>query len=187
MARLNTFKNSGGSTRVKKRKNATISYQKRSKTKSFDRIKFSEGQRKALKIFGLFLLLLSGLFLVAFLSYLFTWKADESYIAASNGGWSTLFDTNQELLAEDTEIPLVENKLGKFGALLANQFIYNWFGISSFLFVLILFVTGYKLLYKRSILPVWKTVLYALLSILILSVTLGFAQDFISPTPHILE
>src|SRR5690606_28081709 len=35
--------------------------------------------------------------------------------------------------------------------------------------------------------PVWKTVLYALLSILILSVTLGFAQDFISPTPHILE
>ncbi|MGO1649496.1 MAG: DNA translocase FtsK 4TM domain-containing protein [Sphingobacterium sp.] len=187
MARLNTFKNSGGSTRVKKRKNATISYQKRSKTKSFDRIKFSEGQRKALKIFGLFLLLLSGLFLVAFLSYLFTWKADQSYIAASNGGWSTLFDTNQELLAEDTEIPLVENKLGKFGALLANQFIYNWFGISSFLFVLILFVTGYKLLYKRSILPVWKTVLYALLSILILSVTLGFAQDFISPTPHILE
>lgn len=187
MARLNTFKNSGGSTRVKKRKNATISYQKRSKTKSFDRIKFSEGQRKALKIFGLFLLLLSGLFLVAFLSYLFTWKADQSYIAASNGGWSTLFDTNQELLAEDTEIPLVENKLGKFGALLANQFIYNWFGISSFLFVLILFVIGYKLLYKRSILPVWKTVLYALLSILILSVTLGFAQDFISPTPHILE
>ncbi|MGO1867739.1 MAG: DNA translocase FtsK 4TM domain-containing protein [Sphingobacterium sp.] len=187
MARLNTFKNSGGSTRVKKRKNPTISYQKRSKTKSFDRIKFSEGQRKALKIFGLFLLLLSGLFLVAFLSYLFTWKADQSYIAASNGGWSTLFDTNQELLAEDTEIPLVENKLGKFGALLANQFIYNWFGISSFLFVLILFVTGYKLLYKRSILPVWKTVLYALLSILILSVTLGFAQDFISPTPHILE
>ncbi|MGO1786227.1 MAG: DNA translocase FtsK 4TM domain-containing protein [Sphingobacterium sp.] len=187
MARLNTFKNSGGSTRVKKRKNATISYQKRSKTKSFDRIKFSEGQRKALKIFGLFLLLLSGLFLVAFLSYLFTWKADQSYIAASNGGWRTLFDTNQELLAEDTEIPLVENKLGKFGALLANQFIYNWFGISSFLFVLILFVIGYKLLYKRSILPVWKTVLYALLSILILSVTLGFAQDFISPTPHILE
>ncbi|MGO3266005.1 MAG: DNA translocase FtsK 4TM domain-containing protein [Sphingobacteriaceae bacterium] len=187
MARLNTFKNSGGSTRVKKRKNPTISYQKRSKTKSFDRIKFSEGQRKALKIFGLFLLLLSGLFLVAFLSYLFTWKADQSYIAASNGGWSTLFDTNQELLAEDTEIPLVENKLGKFGALLANQFIYNWFGISSFLFVLILFVIGYKLLYKRSILPVWKTVLYALLSILILSVTLGFAQDFISPTPHILE
>lgn len=187
MARLNTFKNSGGSTRVKKRKNPTISYQKRSKTKSFDRIKFSEGQRKALKIFGLFLLLLSGLFLVAFLSYLFTWKADQSYIAASNGGWRTLFDTNQELLAEDTEIPLVENKLGKFGALLANQFIYNWFGISSFLFVLILFVIGYKLLYKRSILPVWKTVLYALLSILILSVTLGFAQDFISPTPHILE
>ena len=187
MAKLNTFKNSSGSTRAKKRKNTTISYQKRTQRKSFDRINFSEGQRKALKITGLFLLLLSGLFLVAFLSYLFTWKADQSYIAASNGGWATLWETNQELLDESGEIPVVENKLGKFGALLANQFIYNWFGISSFLFVLILFVTGYKLLYKRSLLPVWKTALYALLAILILSVTFGFAQDFISPTPHILE
>lgn len=187
MAKLNTFKNSSGPTRVKKRKNTTISYQKRSKTKSFDRINFSEGQRKALKIFGLFLLLLSGLFLVAFLSYLFTWKADQSYIAASNGGWSTLLETNQELLDESADFPLVENKLGKFGALLANQFIYNWFGVSSFLFVLILFVVGYKLLYKRSLLPVWKTVLYSTISILILSVTFGFAQDFMSPTPHILE
>src|SRR5690606_26128031 len=111
----------------------------------------------------------------------------QSYIAASNGGWATLWETNQELLDESGEIPVVENKLGKFGALLANQFIYNWFGVSSFLFVLILFVTGYKLLYKRSLLPVWKTTLYALLAILILSVTFGFAQDFISPTPHILE
>lgn len=187
MAKLNTFKNSSGSTRAKKRKNTTISYQKRTQRKSFDRINFSEGQRKALKIIGLFLLLLSGLFLVAFLSYLFTWKADQSYIAASNGGWATLWETNQELLDESGEIPVVENKLGKFGALLANQFIYNWFGVSSFLFVLILFVTGYKLLYKRSLLPVWKTTLYALLAILILSVTFGFAQDFISPTPHILE
>lgn len=187
MAKLNTFKNSSGSTRAKKRKNTTISYQKRTQRKSFDRINFSEGQRKALKITGLFLLLLSGLFLVAFLSYLFTWKADQSYIAASNGGWATLWETNQELLDESGEIPVVENKLGKFGALLANQFIYNWFGVSSFLFVLILFVTGYKLLYKRSLLPVWKTTLYALLAILILSVTFGFAQDFISPTPHILE
>lgn len=187
MAKLNTFKNSSGSTRAKKRKNTTISYQKRTQRKSFDRINFSEGQRKALKITGLFLLLLSGLFLVAFLSYLFTWKADQSYIAASNGGWATLWETNQELLDESGEIPVVENKLGKFGALLANQFIYNWFGVSSFLFVLILFVTGYKLLYKRSLLPVWKTALYALLAILILSVTFGFAQDFISPTPHILE
>src|SRR5690606_41843045 len=104
MAKLNTFKNSSGSTRAKKRKNTTISYQKRTQRKSFDRINFSEGQRKALKIIGLFLLLLSGLFLVAFLSYLFTWKADQSYIAVSNGGLTILWVTNQVLYYEFGEI-----------------------------------------------------------------------------------
>ncbi|WP_149526985.1 FtsK/SpoIIIE family DNA translocase [Sphingobacterium hotanense] len=187
MAKLNTFKNGSGSTGTKKAKNTTLSYQKRSARKSFDQINFSEGQRKALKILGLFLLLLAGLFAVAFISYLFTWKADQSYIAATNGGWSTLLNTADELHDENTEIPLVENKLGKFGALLANQFIYEWFGVASFLFIVVLFVIGYKFLYKRSILPVWKTLLYSAVAILFLSVTFGFIQDFIYDTPHILE
>ncbi len=187
MAKLNTFKNGSGSTGTKKAKNTTLSYQKRSTRKSFDQINFSEGQRKALKILGLFLLLLAGLFAVAFISYLFTWKADQSYIAATNGGWSTLLNTAEELQDENTEIPLVENKLGKFGALLANQFIYEWFGAASFLFIVVLFVIGYKFLYKKSILPVWKTLLYCAVSILFLSVTFGFIQDFIYDTPHILE
>ncbi|MVZ63392.1 FtsK/SpoIIIE family DNA translocase [Sphingobacterium humi] len=187
MAKLNTFKNSSGSTGTKKTKNTTLSYQKRSTRKSFDQINFSEGQRKGLKILGLFLLLLAGLFAVAFISYLFTWKADQSYIAQTNGGWSTLMSTADELHDENTEIPLVENKLGKFGALLANQFIYEWFGVASFLFIVVLFVVGYKFLYKKSLLPVWKTLLYCVVSILFLSVTFGFIQDFIYDTPHILE
>ena len=187
MAKLNTFKNGSGSTGTKKTKNTTISYQKRAKTKSFDQFNFSEGQRKALKILGLFLLLLAGLFTVAFVSYLFTWQSDQSYIAQSNGGWSTLMQTTDEIHDETIETPIVQNKLGKFGALLANQFIYEWFGVASFLFILVLFVIGYKFLYKRSILPVWKTVIYSLVAIILLSITLGFAQDFISNTPHILE
>lgn len=187
MAKLNTFKNGSGSTGTKKTKNTTISYQKRAKTKSFDQFNFSEGQRKALKILGLFLLLLAGLFTVAFVSYLFTWQSDQSYIAQSNGGWSTLMQTTDEIHDETIETPIVQNKLGKFGALLANQFMYEWFGVASFLFILVLFVIGYKFLYKRSILPVWKTVIYSLVAIILLSITLGFAQDFISNTPHILE
>lgn len=187
MAKLNTFKNGSGTTRAKRAKKTTISYQTRSKSKSFDQFNFSESQRKALKILGLFLLMLAGLFTVAFVSYLFTWKADQSYIALSNGGWDTLFQTTQELNEDGLDIPIVENKLGKFGALLANQFIYEWFGVASFLFILILFVIGYKFLYKRSILPVWKTLIYTVTSIILLSITFGFIQDFISNTPHILE
>ncbi|SKB46989.1 DNA segregation ATPase FtsK/SpoIIIE, S-DNA-T family [Sphingobacterium nematocida] len=185
----NTFKNSSQNRGSKETKEtATISRKKTpSLFKSFDNIDFSEGQRKALKILGLFLILSSFLLAVAFTSYLFTWKEDQSYIAATNGGWGTLFDTSEELRDEISELPIVENKLGKLGALLANQFIFEWFGIASFLFILILFVVGYKLLYKKSILPVWKTILYASVGIIFLSVTLGFIQEYITETPHILE
>lgn len=185
----NTFKNSSQNRGSKETKEtATISRKKTpSLFKSFDNIDFSEGQRKALKILGLFLILSSFLLAVAFTSYLFTWKEDQSYIAATNGGWGTLFDTSEELRDEISELPIVENKLGKLGALLANQFIFEWFGIASFLFILILFVVGYKLLYKKSILPVWKTMLYASVGIIFLSVTLGFIQEYITETPHILE
>ncbi|MBL1407951.1 FtsK/SpoIIIE family DNA translocase [Sphingobacterium faecale] len=185
----NTFKNSSQGRNTKETKNTATPTIKKTPSfaKSFDNIDFSEGQRKALKIIGLFLILSSFLLAVAFTSYLFTWKEDQSYIAATNGGWKTLFNTNVELQTEGVELPIVENKLGKLGALLANLFIFEWFGIASFLFILILFVVGYKLLYKKSILPVWKTLLYSFIGIIFLSVTLGFIQEYITETPHILE
>lgn len=185
----NTFKNSGGSSAAKKSPRAAgnVSYSKKERFKSFENINFSEKQRKALKIFGIFLLFASFILTVSFVSYLFTWKHDQSYIAETNGGWATLFQSADEIVDDSVELPVVDNKLGKLGALLGNQFIYEWFGIASFLFALILFVVGYKFLYKKSLLPVWKTIIYSAVSILFLSVTLGFLQDFITDSPHILE
>ncbi|WP_140937535.1 FtsK/SpoIIIE family DNA translocase [Sphingobacterium lumbrici] len=185
----NTFKNSSQSRNSKEGKDSTkITYKKRdSFVKSFDNIDFSEGQRKVLKILGLLLLLTAFAFAVSFVSYLFTWKEDQSYIATSNGGWNTLFSTSKEITDDTIDAIAVQNKLGKLGALLSNQFIYEWFGIASFLFILMLFVVGYKLIYRKSILPIWKTLLYSCLGIIYLSVTLGFIQDYIAETPHILE
>ncbi|MBE8715512.1 FtsK/SpoIIIE family DNA translocase [Sphingobacterium hungaricum] len=183
----NTFKNNGSAAAKKAKAATTVSYKKREPRKSFDSINFSEGQRKALKILGIFLLLLSFVFTVAFISYLFTWKTDQSYISQTNSGWGTLFQTSDEIADESVDLPIVENKLGKFGALLANQFIYEWFGVASFLFIVVLFIIGYKLLYKKSLLPVWKTIIYSLIAVIFISVTLGFLQDFIANTPHILE
>lgn len=185
----NTFKGSSASATAKKapRNVRTATYTKKEPFKSFDSVSFSEGQRKALKVLGIFLLFLSFIFLVSFVSYLFTWKQDQSYISQTNGGWSTLFNSSAEIADEHLEVPIVENKLGKLGALIANQFIYEWFGIASFLFVLVLFVVGYKFLYRKSILPVWKTLIYAGLGIVFFSITLAFLQDFITDAPHILE
>ena len=185
----NSFKNNSQNSRPKDSKTTIKAIPKKSSPliKSFDSIDFSEGQKKALKILGLFLIISSFLFAVAFISYLFTWKEDQSYINSTNGGWSTLFSTAEELEEQLGNLPIVENKLGKLGALLANQFIFEWFGVSSFLFILLMFTVGYKLLYKKSILPIWKTLLYTLTGIIFLSITFGFIQDFIADTPRILE
>ena len=187
----NSFKNnSQGRSPKESKKTATV--EKTSKPKTpliipFNSIDFTEGQRKALKIAGLFLILCSFLLAVSFISYLFTWKEDQSYISATNGGWNTLFQTTDELAEDIVDLPIVENKLGKLGALLANQFIFEWFGVASFLFVLLFFIVGYKLLYKKSLLPIWKSLLYSFVGIVFISITLGFIQDYIADTPRILE
>ena len=185
----NSFKNNTQNKGSKESKSAakTAVPRRDPLIKPFDTIDFSEGQRKALKIAGLFLIFCAFLLAVAFTSYLFTWKEDQSYISATNGSWGTLFNTNEELEEEGVEIPVVENKLGKLGALLANQFIFDWFGVASFLFVLLFFIIGYKFLYRKSLLPIWKTILYSVIGIIFLSITLGFIQDYITDTPHILE
>ncbi|MEC3881087.1 FtsK/SpoIIIE family DNA translocase [Parapedobacter sp. 10938] len=142
---------------------------------------------KAIKIVGLFLLILSVYCLIAFISYLFTWKEDQSYVSAANGGWDTLFKTREELALAGIENPVVQNWMGKVGALLAHQFIYKWFGVASFLFVGILFIIGYRLLFKVKIISTWKVLGYALFSLVFLSVTLGFIHGFVSDYPHFLE
>lgn len=188
--KANTFKTNRkndprtAGAKKKKRSNA-FSMPKRNI--SFSREQLSDGAEKALKILGLFLIVVALLFAISFGSYLFTWEADQSYISYSNGGWGTLFQTAKELSTDVSEIPVVRNQLGKLGALLANKFIYEWFGVASFLFVFILFIAGYKLLYRYSLLPVIKSVVYASVGILFISITLGFFYDYFSNSPHILE
>lgn len=160
--------------------------------KSERRVKSSKQSNNAIgnkivKIAGLFLLILSVYFLIAFISYLFTWREDQSYVSAANGGWHTLFKTPEELALAGIDTPTVQNWMGKFGALLAHQFIYKWFGVASFLFVALLFVIGYRLLFKVKIISIWKILGYTAFTLVFVSVTLGFTHGFISEYPHFLE
>src|ERR1700743_3577696 len=63
--------------------------EKPSKPKS-ERSPFNPGDGRIVKIAGLFLLILSIFFLIAFTSYLFTWQEDQSYLSSTNGGWHNL-------------------------------------------------------------------------------------------------
>jgi S-DNA-T family DNA segregation ATPase FtsK/SpoIIIE len=142
---------------------------------------------KLIKITGLFFLILSVFFLVAFTSYLFTWQQDQSYVSHANGGWHNLFKTQQELIDNGIKTPMVENWLGKFGALLSDQFIYEWFGISSFIFIFVFFVIGYRFLFKVRLFSISRTLAYSFFCIIFFSVTIGFFHGLIDDYPHFLE
>lgn len=153
----------------------------------FQKPAFDWNNGRLVKIVGLFFLILSIFFLVAFTSYLFTWQQDQSYVSTANGGWHNLFKTTQELTDNGIKNPVVENWMGKFGALLSNQFIFEWFGVASFIFVFIFFVIGYRLLFKVRLFSVAKTLAYALFCIVFFSVAIGFIHAFVIDYPHYFE
>ncbi|QJD94489.1 DNA translocase FtsK [Mucilaginibacter robiniae] len=156
--------------------------QKFEKLSAFD---FYDG--RLIKVAGLVCLVLSIFFLIAFTSYLFTWESDQSYILKSNGGWHTLFKTQQELGDSGTNVPVVENWLGKLGALMSNQFMYEWFGLASFFFVAVFFVIGYRLLFKVKLFPTGKLLGYSLFGLIFTSVTIGFIHGFTTDYAHYIE
>jgi S-DNA-T family DNA segregation ATPase FtsK/SpoIIIE len=178
----NSFKNEGGEQQGS-RSAANKTFKERSSVRlpSFD---FQDG--RFVKIIGLVFVVLSVYFLIAFTSYLFTWQEDYSYVIEANGGWSNLFKTYDELQQVNIP-PVVQNWLGKVGALLSHQFIYEWFGIASFLFVFVFFVIGYRLLFKVKIFAIEKTFGYSFFFLLFISLTMGFGHAFWLDTPHYLE
>jgi len=149
------------------------------------KFKFNDG--RVTKIIGLFFLIVSIYFMVAFTSYLFTWKDDQSYVMDANGGWSNLLKTQFELTKVGLNQSVVQNWLGKFGALLSHQFIYEWFGVASFLFIGIFFIIGYRMLFKIKVLSIPKTLAYSFFLLLFIPVSLAFFHAFIIDYPHYLE
>jgi len=117
------------------------------------------------QIIGLVLIFTSLYMLIAFCSFLFTWEVDQDKVKGDL--LIFMLDRNIE----------VQNWLGKTGTIVSHQFIHNWFGISSFLFVIIVFLFGFKTMTKISLIPLGKTTAYILLSVVLLSLTFGYFFD----------
>ena len=111
--------------------------------------------------FGIFFILFSLYLYLAFISYFFTWKTDQSF------EWSRVF-SGPELL--------VENWGGKFGAFTANKFINHWFGLASFLLPFILLVGGLRMINIRTF-RIGKTIRNCLIGTILLSVALSYLFD----------
>jgi S-DNA-T family DNA segregation ATPase FtsK/SpoIIIE len=121
-------------------------------------------EKKSWKLNRQYKLLIGSLFilftvalLVAFISFFIYGQADQSAVNA-------LTDRKET----------VNNWLGKFGAFLADLFIYKGFGAASFLFVRLFFLTGAFLALDISLKKLKSIWFWDLFVIIILSVLFGF-------------
>jgi len=119
-------------------------------------------------ILGLFLILFSIFLSLSFSSYLSTWKADD-----------TIFSRDFIDLMVDNSIK-AENMMGKIGAIVANIFIKEGFGISAYFFIIFFFVAGVNLLWKKAPISGWKTFQICLLGLVLLSTTLAWMLPFLN-------
>ena len=108
--------------------------------------------------FGSFILLFALFLALAFISYFFTWKTDQSF------EWEKII-SNPELR--------VENWAGKSGAWFSSLFINKWFGIASFSVPFLLIIAGFRLIRViRN--PVGRIFRITLAGAILLSITLGY-------------
>lgn len=110
---------------------------------------------------GFFLLVLSLFLLVSFISYLFTGKADQSVVESVQE--IGLFQSGLE----------VDNWMKLYGAIAAHYFIFEWFGVASFLIPPLLFLFGYRVVFRRSILPLKSASLFVVFFLVWVSLFLG--------------
>ena len=163
---------------------------KTSKTKNKPRFKkpdFTLNNQQKL-VFGSFLVILGFLLFTAFLSFIFTGKADQSALS--------------EFTTRDVE---TQNWLSKVGAWLSDVFIQRGFGIASFIFSGLTFLSGVFVLMDLSktklrthwfwgtLIVIWFSVLFGFFTSKndILSGTIGFEvntffQDYIGKLGTIL-
>ncbi len=145
----NTYKSNNFKKRKKERKKISFN------------LKFYRDRRFQLTL-GIFLLTLSFFLITAFISYLFTGKADQSVV-------ESFFDT--DIRESGFEI---ENWFGLLGALSSHYFIYKWFGIASFFIPPFLFLLGTYILFKKQLISIKRSFQFIVFFIFWISTLFGY-------------
>jgi len=134
---------------------------KPSKSKFRFSFSFFQDPRLSLAV-GFFFIITSLYLFTAFLSYLFTGKSDQSVVEAL---WSTnVIESGKE----------ADNWLGLYGAITSHFLIFRWMGISAFFIPPIVFLGGFKMVFKRELLPFFSVFIFSVFAGLWLSLLLGY-------------
>ncbi len=133
--------------------------QKRRKSSS---LRDSLKDRRIPKMIAIVVTLMAIYLLIAFVSYLYTWKEDQDQVFSV--AWSMFLD--QEVS--------VENWLGRFGAIVSNAFFYWGIGLSSFISIFVLCKLAYLLFTEKSLRGLISPIQYTLTFVLYCSPLLAF-------------
>ena len=123
--------------------------------------RFSVSRQQKITI-GVLLVLLAVALGLSFISYLVNGKYDQS-----------------ELGDFTSRNPNIQNWLGKFGAFVSDFFIYKGFGVASFLFVRLLFLTGAYLVLDLAKSKLKRTWFWDIFVVIILSILFGFFGNYL--------
>jgi len=117
---------------------------------------------QARKVFGFLLLVLTAILLISFVSFFFSWKSDQDFLAG--GDWK-LFKANHGK---------VENAMGLVGARLGYYFIHNGFGLAAFALLPYIALSGLFLLFNYRPFSLLRIAIHTILFTAWFSLTLGF-------------
>lgn len=123
-------------------------------------LKILKTKKQYRMLFGFVLVLTSIAFLVSFISFFLHGQTDQSAVDA-------LTDRSES----------AQNWLGKFGAYLADLFIYRGFGVAAFLLVKLLFLSGAFLILDLPMRKLKNTWFWDLFALVVLSILFGFFAD----------
>ena len=120
-----------------------------------------DDKTRLVKTTGLIVAAFTLFTLLATLSYFFTWKVDQSALAAPVADQSVK----------------ISNFAGKLGYKWANLLVREWFGLGSLALVLILFAVSARLLLQRWHYSMTRTILLTVSGALVASFLLAFISD----------
>ncbi|WP_394991170.1 DNA translocase FtsK 4TM domain-containing protein [Emticicia sp.] len=104
-------------------------------------IEFNVSKDSYMLALGVFLLILSVILFLSFVSYLFTGDADQDIVQRTF--WTSIEQPDRK----------ARNAMGLMGAKLSHFFIFQWFGLAAFGWLPVVFWAGYRLVWKKDLLP----------------------------------
>ena len=113
-------------------------------------------------VLGILFFLFSIALLLSFISYFLHWEYDQSELNS--------FTDRQEA---------VHNWLGKFGAYLADLFLYRGFGVASFILIRFFFLMGAYLVLDLPLKKLKKILFWDLYLVIVVSILFGFFNAYI--------